>query len=64
MELRRLPATESAVRRYVEELWLPYQHDLEAIVDRHALAEDVDLVAEETAFRLDRLDETGYRYRV
>ena len=61
MELRRLPATESAVRRYVEELWLPYHHDLEAIVDRHALAEDVDLVAEETVFRLDRLDEAGYR---
>ena len=61
MELRRLPANEPAVRHYVEELWLPYHHDLEAIVDRHALAEGIDLVAEETAFRLDRLDEAGYR---
>lgn len=61
MKLRRLPADEPAVRRYVEELWLPFHHDLEAIVDRHALAEDIDLVAEETAFRLDRLDEAGYR---
>lgn len=61
MKLRRLPADEPAVRRYVEELWIPFHHDLEATVDRHALAEDVDLVAEETAFRLDRLDEAGYR---
>jgi len=39
MELRRLPANEPAVRRYVEELWLPYHRDLEATVDRHVLAE-------------------------
>jgi|AntDeeMetagen134_2_1112570.scaffolds.fasta_scaffold01245_3 ribosomal protein S18 acetylase RimI-like enzyme len=61
MELRRLPANEPAVRRYVEELWLPYHRDLEATVDRHVLAEETDLVAEETAFRLDRLDEADYR---
>lgn len=64
MEIRRLPADRDAVRRYVEELWLPYHRDLEATVDRHALAddvEDVDLVAEEVEFRLDRLEVESYR---
>lgn len=63
MHLRRLPADEAVVRRYVEELWLPYNRDLEAVVDAHALAdlEEVDVVEEELAFRLDRLDEDGYR---
>lgn len=61
MELRRLPADEAAVRRYVEELWLPYHRDLEATVDAHALADDVDLVAEEIEFRLDRLETESYR---
>lgn len=59
MDIRRLPATEPAVRRYVEDLWLPYHRDLEAAVDAHALADpdDVDLVAEETEFRLERLED-------
>ena len=61
MEIRRLPAEEDAVRRYVEELWLPYHRDLEAAVESHELAEDVDLVAEEVAFRTDRLDSEDYR---
>lgn len=61
MEIRRLPADRSAVRRYVEELWLPYHRDLEATVHAHALDEDVDLVAEEVQFRLDRLEVESYR---
>lgn len=61
MEIRLLPADEAAVRRYVEELWLPYHRDLEATVDAHALADDVDLVAEEIEFRLDRLEAESYR---
>ncbi|MEF8790569.1 MAG: GNAT family N-acetyltransferase [Haloarculaceae archaeon] len=61
MELHPLPADRAAVRRYVEELWLPYHRDLEAVVDRHALATDVDLVVEEVEFRLDRLESAGYR---
>ncbi|MEF8905601.1 MAG: GNAT family N-acetyltransferase, partial [Haloarculaceae archaeon] len=61
VELHPLPADRAAVRRYVEELWLPYNRDLEAAVDRHALATDVDLVAEEVEFRLDRLESAGYR---
>ncbi|WP_224337479.1 GNAT family N-acetyltransferase [Haloprofundus halobius] len=61
MEIRRLRADEAAVRRWTEELWLPYHRDLEAAVDAHELADDVDLVAEETAFRLDRLEAESYR---
>lgn len=58
MEIRSLPAEPDAVRRYVEELWLPYHRDLESVVDRHALAsgDEVDVVAEETEYRLDLLD--------
>ncbi|WP_345780929.1 GNAT family N-acetyltransferase [Halosolutus gelatinilyticus] len=61
MEIRRLSAEDGAVRRFVEGLWLPYHRELEAIVDAHALADDVDLVAEEIPFRLDRLESAGYR---
>ena len=61
MELRRLPAEEAAVRRYVEELWLPFHRELEATVDAHGLADDVDIVGEEVEFRLDRLESADYR---
>ncbi|MFB6269391.1 MAG: GNAT family N-acetyltransferase [Halobacterium sp.] len=60
MHLQRLPAEEAAVRRYVEELWLPYHRDLEAAVDGHGLADGVDLVAEEVPFRLDSLAADDY----
>lgn len=58
MEIRSLPAEPDAVRRYTEELWLPYHRDLESVVERHSLAagDDVDVVAEETEFRLDLLE--------
>jgi ribosomal protein S18 acetylase RimI-like enzyme len=61
MHLRRLPPEEDAVRRYVEELWVPYHRDLSAAVERHALEEDVDLVEAETEFRTDRLTNEGDR---
>ncbi|MFB6219317.1 MAG: GNAT family N-acetyltransferase [Halobacteriaceae archaeon] len=60
MELRRLPAEEDALRRFAEELWLPYHRELAATVEAHALADGVDLVAEEVAFRRERL-ESGAR---
>lgn len=58
MEIRPLPAESDAVRRYAEDLWLPYHRDLQAVVDRHALESDdeVDVVAEEAEFRLDLLE--------
>lgn len=61
MDIRQLPATEAAVRRFVGELWLPYHRELERTVARHALAEDVDLVAEEVPYRLERLREPSHR---
>lgn len=56
MQLRRLPPEEDAVRRYIEELWIPYHRDLSAAVEEHALAEDVDLLEEELEFRMERLE--------
>lgn len=61
MELRRLPAEEADVRRYVEALWLPYHRDLEETVERHTLADDEAIIEEEVAFRLNRLDSETYR---
>ncbi|MFU8866683.1 hypothetical protein [Natronococcus sp.] len=61
MEFQRLRPDEAAVRRYVEELWLPSHRELESTVDGHALADDVDLVAREVAYRLERLAADGHR---
>ena len=63
MRLRRLPATRAAAARHAAELWLPYHRDLAEAVDGHALADrpDGELIAEETAFRLDRLREDDHR---
>jgi ribosomal protein S18 acetylase RimI-like enzyme len=61
MDIVRLPADEAAVRRYVEDLWLPYHREREATVERFALADDVDLVAEELEHRLDRHRTEQYR---
>lgn len=61
MEIRPLPPEEPAVRRFVDELFVPYNRDLEAIVDRFALDDDVDLGASERGFCLDRLEEEDHR---
>jgi ribosomal protein S18 acetylase RimI-like enzyme len=61
MEILRLPADEAAVRRYMEDLWIPYVRDLEAIVDSFVLADAVDLMAEELGFQLDRLEDDDCR---
>lgn len=63
MDLYPLPADEEAVRRYVEELWLPYHRTLEATVESHALVDvpDDDIVDEEVEFRLGRLADEHYR---
>ncbi len=61
MEIRRLPAEEAAVRRYIADLWVPYNRDLETTVDRFALADDIDIVPEELEYRLDRHETESYR---
>jgi ribosomal protein S18 acetylase RimI-like enzyme len=61
MEIVELSAKEPAVRRFIEDLWLPYYRELEATVDAFSLADDVDLVEAELPFRVDRLDSEEYR---
>ncbi|WP_257301060.1 GNAT family N-acetyltransferase [Haloarchaeobius sp. FL176] len=61
MEIRRLPADEAVVRRYIEDLWLPYNRELEGIVDSFSLAEDVDIVAKELEHRLSRHETENYQ---
>ncbi|EJN58568.1 GNAT family N-acetyltransferase [Halogranum rubrum] len=63
MDLHPLPADEAAVRRFSEELWLPYHRTLEAVVDSHALvdAPDDQIVDAEVEFRLGRLADDHYR---
>lgn len=63
MQVVSLPADEAAVRRFSEELWLPYNRALEATVESFALvdAPDEEIVDEEVEFRLGRLEEESYR---
>ncbi len=64
MEIQRLPADETAVRRYAAELWVPFNRDLEATVESHALADDRDLVNEQVPWALEKLESTDYRIHV
>lgn len=64
MKFLELPPEEAAVRRYTEELWLPYQHVLEAAVDDFALATDLDPVESEVPFRMDKLEDDDYELLV
>lgn len=61
MELVALPAEETAVRRFLSELWLPYNRTLESVVEAFALAEGVDHVEAEVSFYMDNLEREGYR---
>ena len=61
MDIVRLPDNEAALRRFIETLWLPYSREREAHIDGFALAEDVDLVAEELEHRLSRHETESYR---
>lgn len=61
MHLRELPAEPGAVRRWAEDLWLPFNRELEETVDTFDLNDDVDLIEEETTFRLDLLEEEDRR---
>ena len=48
------------MRRFVEELWVPYHRDLEAAVGSHVMAEDVD-VDDIVEFRTDYFDDPSRR---
>lgn len=60
MYIRRVRNEEDPMCRFVEELWLPYQHELEAAVDSHVMADDVD-VDEIVEFRMDHFDDPRKR---
>lgn len=60
MHIRRVRNEADSMRRFVEELWLPYHHDLEAAVDSHVMAKDVD-VDEIVEFRTDYFDDPSKR---
>lgn len=61
MELVELTTDEASLRRYAEELWVPYNRELTQVVERFELADDVDLIAEQIPFRRERLTEAGDR---
>jgi ribosomal protein S18 acetylase RimI-like enzyme len=63
MHIYRLSSDRAAVRRFSEELWLPFHRELEATTERHALAEDLDL-SEEVEFRMDKLESDTYHVLV
>lgn len=60
MHIRRVRNEADSMRRFVEELWLPYHRDLEEAVDSHVIAEDVD-VDDIVEFRTDYFDDPSRR---
>jgi ribosomal protein S18 acetylase RimI-like enzyme len=60
MHVRRVRNEAESMRRFVEELWLPYQRDLEESVESHAMAEEID-VDEIVDFRTDWFDDPTKR---
>jgi len=60
MHVRRVRNEEDSMRRFVEELWLPYHRDLDAAVGSHAMAEDV-AVDDIVEFRTDYFDDPSRR---
>lgn len=64
MNVPRLPADVTAVRRFLEDLWVPYVRGLETNVDSFALSDGVDLVAEELEFWIDRLETEDFQVQI
>ena len=60
MIIRRVRVEEEAMRRYVEECWLPMNRDLEAVVSAHALdvGEEFD---REVSFHMELFDDPDRR---
>ena len=56
MHLRRLRPEESAVERFVTDLWIPYNRDLSDVVEDHGLVEGEQTVTEQTEFTMEQLD--------
>ena len=64
MRTQQLPADEAAIKRYIEELWMPYNRELEATIDAFALADDVDPIAEQIPWVHEKLESSDYRIHV
>lgn len=60
MHIRRVRNEEDSMRRFVEELWVPYQRDLEESVELHVMAEEID-VDGIVEFRTDWFDDPTKR---
>ena len=56
MHIRRVRCEEGSMRRFEEELWLPYQHDLEESIEDHVMAKEID-VDEIVEFHTDWFDD-------
>jgi ribosomal protein S18 acetylase RimI-like enzyme len=60
MHIRRVRSDEASIRRFDEELWLPYQRSLEESVETHVMADEVD-GDEIVEFHTDWFDDPGKR---
>lgn len=60
MQIRRVRNEAESMRRFVEELWIPYHRDLEAAVDSHEMTGHVD-VDDIVEFRTDYFDDPSKR---
>lgn len=55
MHIRRVRAAEGPIRRYVEELWLPFNREMGKVVEAHGLSSEFDIEAE-IEWQIDRFD--------
>lgn len=60
MQIRRVRNDEDALRRYVQECWLPYQQELSETVPAHTLVDDLDEQAVVESY-IDLLDSPSNR---
>jgi len=60
MQIRRVRNEDESMRRFVEELWLPYQRDLETATESHAVVDEID-VEDVVEFRTDWFDDPTKR---
>jgi ribosomal protein S18 acetylase RimI-like enzyme len=60
MAVRRVRAEDDAIRRFVEECWVPFHDDLSETIDAHSLVEDFE-IQDVVAFYRDLLDSPSER---
>lgn len=60
MEIRRVKPGEGAIRRYMDELWVPYSRELGEVVETHGLSSEFDMEAE-IEWQINRFDTSDSR---